>query len=467
MVFSSLTFLFFFLPACLICYYAFPQRPIRNLILTVFSLIFYAWGEPIWVSLLIISSVWDFLNGLFIDHFKNRKSLARLGVISSLGVNLGLLASFKYADFIVETVNALTGLGFKAPGILLPIGISFYTFQTISYTVDVYRGEVPAQKNWLNFMLFVVCFHQLVAGPIVRYSHIAREIEERVFNVSDFSNGVTRFCKGLFKKVFIANTAGELCLQFLGQDVSQTTVAGEWFGLLMFTLQIYFDFSGYSDMAIGLGMMFGFHYHENFKHPYTATSITDFWRRWHISLGTFFRDYVYIPLGGNRRHPIRNIFIVWGLTGIWHGASWNFVLWGLYFGVILWFEKFLGLRVLERMPKIIQHAYSLFFIVLGWSIFYFTDLSRLGSTLKVLFGLTEVPLYDFKLDVAIWAHAYWLVFALVMCAPLYARAHSSLKQHLNAVTYQWAVVVQNLLFLGVSVVLLVGKTYNPFIYFRF
>ncbi len=467
MVFSSLTFLFFFLPACLICYYAFPQRQVRNLILTGFSLIFYAWGEPIWVSLLIISCIWDYLNGLFIDHFKNKRAIARLGVISSLIVNLGLLASFKYADFIVETVNALTGLGFKAPGILLPIGISFYTFQTISYTIDVYRGEVSAQKNFFNFMLFVVCFHQLVAGPIVRYSHIAREIEERVFSVSDFSNGVTRFCKGLFKKVFIANTAGELCLQFLGQDVSQTTVAGEWFGLLMFTLQIYFDFSGYSDMAIGLGMMFGFHYHENFKHPYTANSITDFWRRWHISLGTFFRDYVYIPLGGNRHHPVRNIFIVWGLTGIWHGASWNFVLWGLYFGVILWFEKTVGLRLLQRMHPLIQHAYAVFFIVLGWSIFYFTDLSRLGSTLQVMFGFTDVPLYDFELDVAIWANAFWLVFALVMCAPLYARAHTHLQHRLSAVAYQWTVVSQNLLFLGVSVVLLVGKTYNPFIYFRF
>lgn len=467
MLFSSLTFLFFFLPACLICYYAFPQRQVRNLILTVFSLIFYAWGEPIWVSLLIISSIWGYLSGLFIDHLKNRKAMARLGVISSLVVNLGLLTSFKYADFIVETVNALTGLGFKAPGILLPIGISFYTFQAISYTIDVYRGKVPAQKNFLNFMLFVVCFHQLVAGPIVRYAHIAREIEERVFNVSDFSNGVTRFCKGLFKKVFIANTAGEQCLQFLGQDMGQTTVAGEWFGLLMFTLQIYFDFSGYSDMAIGLGRMFGFHYHENFKHPYTATSITDFWRRWHISLGTFFRDYVYIPLGGNRRYQMRNMFVVWGLTGIWHGASWNFVLWGLYFGVILWFEKTVWLRVLDRVPPLIQHVYAIFFIVLGWSIFYFTDLSRLGSTLKVLFGLADVPQYDFRLDAAIFANAYWLVFALVMCAPMYSRAHASLKQHLHAMTYQWAVLAQNLLFLGVSVVLLVGKTYNPFIYFRF
>jgi alginate O-acetyltransferase complex protein AlgI len=467
MVFSSLAFLFFFLPACLICYYAFPQRPIRNLILTLFSLIFYAWGEPIWVSLLIISCVWDYLNGLFIDHFRDRKAIARLGVISSLTINLALLVSFKYADFIVETVNALTGMGFKAPGILLPIGISFYTFQTISYTIDVYRGEVPAQKNFLNFMLFVVCFHQLVAGPIVRYAHIAREIEERVFSLPDFSLGVARFCKGLFKKVFIANTAGELCIRFLGQDPGQTTVAGEWFGLLMYTLQIYFDFSGYSDMAIGLGWMFGFHYHENFKHPYTATSITDFWRRWHISLGTFFRDYVYIPLGGNRHHPMRNMFIVWGLTGIWHGASWNFVLWGLYFGVILWIEKQGLLRLLDAGPRFIRHVYALFFIVLGWAIFYFTDLSQLASTLRVLFGMTDAPLYNFDLDAAFWANVYWFIFALIACAPVYPRVHQRLMQHTNAITYQSIVMVQNLLFLSISVVLLVGQTYNPFIYFRF
>jgi alginate O-acetyltransferase complex protein AlgI len=467
MVFSSLTFLFFFLPTCLICYYAYPKRAVRNLILILFSLIFYAWGEPIWVCLLIFSGVWDYLNGMFIDHFKSRKLIARLGLISSLTVNLGLLASFKYADFIVETVNALTGLSFKAPGLLLPIGISFYTFQTISYTVDVYRGEVSAQKNFLNFFLFVVSFHQLVAGPIVRYSHIAREIEERVFSLPDFSSGVTRFCKGLFKKVFIANTAGELSLQFLGQDMSQTTVAGEWFGLLMYSLQIYFDFSGYSDMAIGLGMMFGFHYHENFKHPYTAKSITDFWRRWHISLGTFFRDYVYIPLGGNRRHPVRNIFIVWGLTGLWHGASWNFVLWGLYFGLILWIEKHVLLRVLETLPNFMKHIYAIFFIVLGWAIFFFTDLSLLVSTLKVLFGLADVPFYSFELETAFWAHAYWLVFALLVCTPLYARAHAELKQRLKETTYQCAVIAQNLVFLGVSVVLLVGQAYNPFIYFRF
>ncbi len=467
MVFSSLTFLFFFLPACLICYYAFPARTVRNLILTFFSLLFYAWGEPIWVSLLVISSIWDFLNGLFISRFRNHPAIARLGVISSVTVNLALLISFKYADFIVETVSALTGLEFKQPGILLPIGISFYTFQTISYTIDVYRGEVPAQKNLLNFMLFVVSFHQLVAGPIVRYAHIAREIEERVFNLSDFSNGVTRFCKGLFKKVFVANTAGELCLQFLGQGSGQTTVLGEWFGLLMYSLQIYFDFSGYSDMAIGLGMMFGFHYHENFKHPYTATSITDFWRRWHISLGTFFRDYVYIPLGGNKHHQIRNIFIVWGLTGIWHGASWNFVLWGLYFGILLWIEKVFMLRVLDAMPRLLRHAYAIFWVVLGWSIFYFTDLSRLKESLWVMFGMTEAPLYGFELDAAFWANLYWLLFALVMCAPVYAWSHAFLQKRTAAVTYQSLVILQNLLFLAVSVVLLVGQTYNPFIYFRF
>lgn len=467
MVFSSLTFLFFFLPACLALYFAFPQRPVRNLILTLFSLIFYAWGEPIWVGLLIFSACWDFLNGLFIERWRHRRAMARLGLLSSLVVNLGLLASFKYADFIVETVNAATGLDFKAPGLLLPIGISFYTFQTISYTIDVYRGEVQAQKSLLNFMLFVVCFHQLVAGPIVRYSHVAREIEQRVFNIDEFSQGVSRFCKGLFKKVFIANVAGELSLQFLGLSPQEATMAGEWFGLLMFSLQIYFDFSGYSDMAIGLGLMFGFHYRENFQHPYMARSITDFWRRWHISLGSFFRDYVYIPLGGNRRNQTRNIFIVWGLTGLWHGASWNFVLWGLYFGLILWLEKQFVLRLLAWLPQPIGHAYALFLVVTGWAIFHFTDLERLHASMQLLFGLSQAPLYDFSLTSALSANAHWLAFALLMCAPVYAMVHRQMQRWLPAGLYQAAVMAQTAALLGVSTLLLVGQTYNPFIYFRF
>jgi len=404
MVFSSLTFLFFFLPACLICYYAFPARTVRNLILTFFSLLFYAWGEPIWVSLLVISSIWDFLNGLFISRFRNHPAIARLGVISSVTVNLALLISFKYADFIVETVNALTGLEFKQPGILLPIGISFYTFQTISYTIDVYRGEVPAQKSLLNFMLFVVSFHQLVAGPIVRYAHIAREIEERVFNLSDFSNGVTRFCKGLFKKVFVANTAGELCLQFLGQGASQTTVLGEWFGLLMYSLQIYFDFSGYSDMAVGLSLLFGVRLPVNFHSPYKAVNIIDFWRRWHMTLSRFLRDYLYVPLGGNRKSRVRrytNLLLTMLLGGLWHGAGWTFVLWGALHGIYLvinhgWreFRRRLGHNLHHSTPWGRRAGCLLTFVavVVGWVLFRAPDVDTALSILRAMAGFNGLVL---------------------------------------------------------------------------
>lgn len=467
MVFSSLTFLFFFLPACLISYYAFPSRAVRNLILAGFSLLFYAWGEPIWITLMLFSAVWDFGNGLIIERYRAHRSIARLGLFCSLFVNLGLLVSFKYAGFIVETVNAITSLEFDKPNILLPIGISFYTFQTISYTIDVYRGEVKAQRRFLNFLLFVVCFHQLVAGPIVRYAHVAREIESRLFSLSDFTEGITRFCKGLFKKVFIANVAGELSVQFLGRAAAESSIGGEWFGLLMFAVQIYYDFSGYSDMAIGLGKMFGFNYHENFRHPYVATSVTDFWRRWHISLGTFFRDYVYIPLGGNRRNQIRNLLIVWALTGLWHGASWNFVLWGLYFGVILWLEKKAVLRLLNALPVPFSHLYTLSVVVLGWAIFFFTDLARLSDSVQILFGLKNVPFGEFELEAAVAGNFVWLVFALTMCAPVYSFLHTRLRRTLPSVLYQNYLIVQSLGLLAVSTALLVGRTYNPFIYFRF
>lgn len=467
MVFSSLLFLFLFLPTSLIVYYSFQSRPARNLILAIFSLIFYAWGEPIWVCLLLISCVVDYLNGLFIDHFKNQPLIARVGLVSSLVVNLGLLGTFKYADFIIQNVNAFLGTQFQLPGILLPIGISFYTFQTISYTVDVYRGEVKAQRNFLNFLLFVVSFHQLVAGPIVRYVHIAREIEERVFAWDDFSAGVSRFCQGLVKKVLIANTAGELCVQFLDKGSADMTQLGTWFGLLMFTLQIYFDFSGYSDMAIGLGRMFGFHYHENFNHPYVARSLTDFWRRWHISLGTFFRDYVYIPLGGNRRHQARNIFIVWGLTGLWHGASWNFILWGLYFGVIMFIEKTWLLAWMARRAAWLQHLYAIFFIMLGWCIFYYTDLNRLQEVMVILFGISNNEWSNYELESAMAGHALWLVLALLLCTPITHLLRLRLKQLMKLAYYEVCIVFLNSSFLIVSVILLVGKSYNPFIYFRF
>jgi alginate O-acetyltransferase complex protein AlgI len=466
MVFSSLLFLFLFLPLCLLVYYLSPSRTAKNIVLTLFSLIFYAWGEPIWVSLLIFSALIDYANGMFIERFRGQ-AIAKLGLYSTFVINLGLLASFKYADFIVDNINFLTGLSFEKPGLLLPIGISFYTFQTISYTIDVWKGEVKAQRSFLNFLLFVSCFHQLVAGPIVRYSHMAAEIEHRVFHLHDFSEGVNRFCQGLFKKVFVANVAGEICLQFMGKDPAQLSLAGSWLGLVMFSLQIYFDFSGYSDMAIGLGKMFGFYYHENFKYPYTSRSVTDFWRRWHISLGTFFRDYVYIPLGGNRHHPIRNIFIVWALTGLWHGASWNFVLWGLYFGVLLFLEKSFLLALLERLPRGLQHLYALFFIVLGWAIFYFTDVQALAAYLKVMFGLTPAELSNYEVEATLWGHVYWMVLAFVLCTPWVHQVFHRLLQGVPAPFTGVLMTTSNVVLLGTSTVLLVGQSYNPFIYFRF
>jgi alginate O-acetyltransferase complex protein AlgI len=467
MVFASLTFLFIFLPLCLITYYAFPQRQVRNVILIIFSLLFYAWGEPIWVCLLIISAIWDYFNGLWIGRHLDNPFLAKVGILSSLTVNLGLLVTFKYSDFIVQTVNSITGLNFTEPGFALPIGISFYTFQAISYTVGVYRREVEAQRNFVNFMVFVVSFHQLVAGPIVRYSHVVKEIEGRVFNLEDFNDGVGLFCRGLFKKVFIANTAGEISTQFLTRSLGETTVSGEWLGLIMYSLQIYFDFSGYSDMALGLGKMFGFHYRGNFNYPYISRSLTDFWRRWHISLGTFFRDYVYIPLGGNKQNATRNIIIVWALTGIWHGASWNFVLWGLYFAVILLLEKNILLVFLESLPNWIQHSYSIFLIVLGWAIFYFTDLNRLIDSYKILFGFANIPLYDYQVTAAISSNIYWLFIALALTTPYPSKLNYYFFQKLGRIHSQWLGMFENLVLISISVVFLVGKTYNPFIYFRF
>ena len=465
MVFSSLLFLFLFLPLNLLIYYSVKNAKTKNIILVIFSLIFYAWGEPIWISLLIFSAFIDYLNGLFINKYLG-KPIAKLGLYSTLLFNLGFLFTFKYSDFIVENFNSLFSTNFVKPGFLLPIGISFYSFQTISYTIDVYKGEVKAQKSFLNFLLFVSLFHQLVAGPIVRYSHITNEINKRVFSWLDFSNGVSRFCIGLFKKVCIANIAGAICLQFLDENLVSLSVLGGWYGIIMYSLQIYFDFSGYSDMAIGLGWMFGFHYHENFNYPYISKSITDFWRRWHISLSTFFRDYVYIPLGGNKKHFIRNIAIVWTLTGLWHGASWNFVFWGVYFGIILLFEKLILNSILNKIPNILRHIYTLFFVVIGWSIFYFTDIKQLIIFLKIIFGFTENKFFDFEVQNTFIENIYWLILAVVLCCPIYIVVQKKMQAFLvNQINF--ANLILNFIFFIVSVSLLVGTTYNPFIYFRF
>jgi alginate O-acetyltransferase complex protein AlgI len=464
-VFASLVFLYAFLPANLVLYFAWANPRWRNGVLIVFSLFFYAWGEPVWVSLLLLSSTLDWGLGLLVERWRSTPK-AKAAVVTSVTLNLGLLATFKYAGFFVETVNTALGTSLTPPGFALPLGISFYTFQTLSYVVDVFRGEVKAQRSWFGFLLFVSLYHQLVAGPIVRYQTIADQIVARVHSLDLFASGVARFSVGLFKKVAIANVAGELVKATIADDLSTLSVFDAWFGLAMYTLQIYFDFSGYSDMAIGLGRMFGFHYLENFDHPYVARSVTDFWRRWHLSLSTFFRDYVYIPLGGKHRHPTRNLFIVWGLTGLWHGPSWNFVGWGLYYGVLIALERwFLG-ALLTKVPRVLQHLWLLFVVMVGWALFYFTDVTRLGGFFALAFGATEAPAVTDAGWARLLGHACWLPVALLLCLPverwLLAKPAASVGVPGHLVR---AFATAGLTLLATA--MLVGRSYNPFLYFRF
>ena len=487
MVFSSLFFLYLFLPVCLIIYYLIGSRirsatelqtasvwghatKAQNLILIASSFFFYGWGEPIWVMLLVISSFVGWLVGLWVERSKTLTG-KKLALFFAILSNLSLLAIFKYSDFIVENINYAFVTGLDNPGFALPIGISFYTFQILSYVVDVYRGEVRAQRRFLDFLLYVSLFHQLVAGPIVRYIHIANEINHRVHTWSDFSLGLHRVCVGLFKKVFIANVAGEWAQRTLGGDLSTLSTADAWLGLVMFTIQIYFDFSAYSDMAIGLGMMFGFHYRENFNYPYIAKSVTDFWRRWHISLGTFFRDYVYIPLGGNKRWAYRNLFIVWALTGFWHGASWNFMLWGLYFGVWIALERLFLERVLQALPVAASHIYLMMIVTLGWALFYFTDFTRLTTFFEILFGYKQSNLVGTTTLDDLSSHALWIAIAVLWCMPVsewvQKRFHFFRFESWRPVNQSLTLLSTDLILLMSSTALLVGQSYNPFLYFRF
>ena len=387
MVFSSLTFLFLFLPAMLLVYYVTPRKG-KNAVLFLGSLVFYAWGEPVYVVLMIFSTVLDYTCGRLVERYRDTPK-RKIGLIISLCGNLGLLFFFKYADFLVGTVNSLAGLSLPKHNLPLPIGISFYTFQTMSYTIDVYRGTAKVQRNIISFGAYVALFPQLIAGPIVRYRDIAEELDTRTHSFDSFGEGARRFVTGLAKKVLLANNIGLLWDTVSQTDVAGLTTAGAWLGLIAFAFQVYFDFSGYSDMAIGLGRMFGFTFPENFNYPYIAASVTEFWRRWHISLGSWFRDYVYIPLGGNRKGLARHLFnitIVWMLTGLWHGASWNFVLWGMWYAVILLCEKLFLSRLLRKMPKLFGHIYTLFVIVFAGALFAFEDIRRSFSFIKVLFG---------------------------------------------------------------------------------
>lgn len=462
MVFSSLIFLCIFFPATLLVYNFSKNTAYKNIILVIASLIFYAWGEPVWVALLIFSALVDYINGIIID--KNYGTLkAKIALVCSLVINLGLLASFKYSAFIIENINLVSPVKFSVPNFALPIGISFYTFQTLSYTIDMYRGKIRVQKSLIRFLTYVSMFPQLVAGPIVRYSEIGFELRKRKTTAEDFAVGAKRFTAGLCKKVLLANNAGNTASMLLTTSIP--TTASSWLGMIMYTFQIYFDFSGYSDMAIGMGRMLGFHFPENFDYPYISKNITEFWRRWHISLSSFFRDYVYIPLGGNRFKPVRNIIIVWLLTGLWHGASWNFIIWGGFYGLLLLIEKFPLKKVINKIPSPFCHIYTMFFVVLGWGIFYFTDANELYGFLQHLFGI-GCDLYDLTTVSTLYSNLWLILICIIACTPI----PKVIFSHLCKVFDRFAVIAEPIVIIigfALSFIFLVGQTYNPFLYFRF
>ena len=465
MVFSSLPFLFFFFPATLILYFAVPDKA-KNAVLLCASLLFYGYGEPIYILLMIGSILLNYTAGRLLGRFQRDKKKRRTVLIVCVAVNLLLLGFFKYASLFVSTVKVLPVFSFLPdPQIALPIGISFYTFQSMSYVIDTYRGNCAPQKNVVTFGTYVALFPQLIAGPIVRYVDVEQQLQTRTHTPEKFTNGVRLFLFGLCKKVLLANALGAVWDGIKAAPGSNTTLAA-WVGILAFTFQIFFDFSGYSDMAVGLGKMFGFEFVRNFNYPYTADSITDFWRRWHISLGTWFREYVYIPLGGNRRGKARqclNIFIVWGLTGIWHGASWNFLLWGLYFGVLLTIEKFGLLRRLEKAPRFLAHVYTLLFVVLGWVLFDFTRLSEMGAYFADLFSWHNGFANGDALALAV-THLPLFALSVVFSASTARRAFEAWK-HKRA--YRVLEPVLGVVALVLCIACLVSSTYNPFLYFRF
>ena len=471
MVFANLFFLYIFLPVNLILYYATRSYAVRNFVLVAMSFLFYAWGEPVWVLLLLASGFMVWFCSLLVERFAGTRR-GKAALIFAVTISLSLLGIFKYSGFLIENINAVLPLSLPVPQFSLPIGISFYTFQMISYIVDVYRGDVKAQPSFLRFIMYVSMYFQLVAGPIVRYSDVAWEIDHRTANANDISHGITRFCIGLLKKVAVANVAGSLLVQYMDGDLTKVTVLGSWFGAVLFMLQIYYDFSGYSDMAIGLGLIFGFHFVENFNYPYIAKTATEFWRRWHISLSSVLRDYLCIPLGGNRSHAWRNLFVVWFATGLWHGASWNFILWGLFFGVLIALER-LGLRnLLEKLPGFISHFYLLFVVLISWVIFYFTDLSRAAQYLGIMFGLSGQPLTNSQTLLALEGNLFWLILAVVFCLPL-ARIASQQITAAAAVSRPRQIIlgilvpVMNLGILLICTAMLSGQSYNPFLYYRF
>lgn len=471
MVFSCIPFIFFFLPLCLILYYAVPFSW-KNGILLIFSLIFYAWGEPAYIVLMLFSTLLDYTIGRLMERFGTTKLRRTFFLCCSICVNLLVLMFFKYADFVISVINGVFGAGIPALGIHLPVGISFYTFQTMSYIIDLYRGDVEAEHSYPAYLTYVSMFPQLVAGPIVRFSDIREQLHHRRIAWDGIEKGLMRFMTGLFKKVLIANQAGALWEEIRTLGPGSTSVATAWLGALCFTLQLYFDFSAYSDMAIGMGRMLGFSYNENFRYPLTAVSVTDFWRRWHISLSTWFRDYVYIPLGGNRKGTARHLFniaVVWFLTGLWHGASWNFVLWGVYYGILLMLEKYVWGKTVAALPKAIRHAYAFLIVVFGFVIFAITDMGELGRYIGMMFSTVSNGLVDTRFVWYLRNYGVVLAAACVLAWPVYpwlCGKAAGLDPKRGRVLSVFAGLGMILLFV-LSTAYMVSDTYNPFLYFRF
>lgn len=468
MVFSSLVFLFTFLPITLLLYYLVPRKG-KNLVLLLCSLVFYAWGEPIYIFLMIISILFNYFSGLDIARKQGKKKAVRRSLIYAVVVNILILGFFKYYGFIIENLNMILPFEIPYRSLALPIGISFYTFQTLSYLVDLYRGKVEVQTNLISFGTYVTMFPQLIAGPIVRYADIDSQLRNRQETASKFGQGAVFFLIGLAKKVLIANTIGKVYSEVAAMPGADVSVLTAWMGCLAFTFQIYFDFSGYSDMAVGLGKMFGFEFRKNFDYPYMSRSVTEFWRRWHISLGSWFREYVYIPLGGNRVGAIknvRNLLAVWFLTGLWHGASWTFVLWGLYYGIILMIEKYVTGRFLEKLPEGVRVIYNMLLVMIGWVLFFSPDIASALSYLGRMFGVSAAGFADRQALYLIKSNWMLILTALIGSTPVMHRLVSVLFYDEEQPRPGLCAALYGGMFL-LSVAYLVAEAYNPFLYFRF
>lgn len=471
MVFSSVLFLFRFLPIFMILYFLAPGR-VKNLVLLIGSLIFYAWGEPVYVVLMLFSTVSDYIHGLLIGSRRGTKA-AKWLLASSVIINLLMLGFFKYADFLIQTINSIGGMDIPLFELGLPIGISFYTFQTMSYTIDVYRGEAKVQKNILDFAVFVTMFPQLIAGPIVKYRQVESRLHNRKSDICTASYGVKRFVLGLAKKVLIANNMGLIWTTVKGYDYGEMSVLLAWIGIVTYALQIYFDFAGYSDMAIGLGAVMGFEFPENFNYPYISKSVTEFWRRWHMTLSSWFKEYVYIPLGGNRKglpRQILNILIVWMLTGIWHGAGWNFVLWGLWFAVFLIVEKIFLKKWLDKLPGIVGHVYCLVVVLASWVLFELESVSAIGEYLGAMFGMGSGYLWDNRALYLANENFVLLVIGILAATPIFAKPVQRLRESKAGYAmalYSFGEKVIPAVLLILSIAYVVEASYNPFLYFRF